>query len=41
MIWLFILGIITLATYHRGFRKLVLWALGFCAVFTVYLAVIH
>lgn len=27
MAWLFLLGIITLATYHRGFRKVLLWGL--------------
>lgn len=25
MIWFFLLGIITLAVYHPGFRKLLLW----------------
>ncbi len=25
MIWLFVLGIIWLAVYHSGFRKVVLW----------------
>jgi hypothetical protein len=28
MIWLFALGIITLAVYHQGFRKVIYWILG-------------
>lgn len=27
MIWLFLLGIIALAVYHTGFRKVLLWGL--------------
>lgn len=32
MIWLFILGIIVLATCHQGFRKILLWTLGIGSV---------
>jgi hypothetical protein len=28
MIWLFLLGIISLDVYHKGFRKVLLWGLG-------------
>ena len=27
MVWLFLLGIITLAVYNRGFRKVLLWGM--------------
>lgn len=38
MYWLFILGIITLAVYHPGFRKLLLWGLGIGATFLLFIA---
>lgn len=38
MAWLFLLGIITLATYHRGFRKLLLWTAGLGAAFMLIIA---
>lgn len=28
MFWLFALGVITLAVYHKGFRKVLLWTAG-------------
>jgi len=31
MIWLFLLGIIWLAVYHEGFRKVVFWVGGISA----------
>jgi hypothetical protein len=31
MIWIFILGIIGLAVYHEGFRKVLLWTIGILA----------
>jgi hypothetical protein len=35
MIWLFALGIIALAVFHAGFRKVVLWILGGTVFFVV------
>jgi hypothetical protein len=31
MIWIFTLGIIGLAVYHEGFRKVLLWTIGLLA----------
>lgn len=28
MFWIFALGLIVLAVYHRGFRKVLLWVMG-------------
>lgn len=41
MYWIFISVILGLAVYNSGFRRLLLWALGFCTLFTVYLIMIH
>lgn len=35
MIWLFALGLIVLATFHRGFRKLALWGVAISVVLFV------
>jgi len=41
MVWLLALGVIVLAVYHRGFRKLVLLAGALTAAFFIYGAFIQ
>ena len=41
MEWIFLLGIIVLAVYHEGFRKVLFWVLGIgAAVVAVFVAVV-
>ena len=40
MVWLFALGIIALAVYHNGFRKVLLWSSGISALLFALLAAI-
>jgi hypothetical protein len=41
MIWIFVLGIIAIAVYHEGFRKLLLWCGGAVVAITIVIFLAH
>jgi hypothetical protein len=40
MVWIFLLGVLALATYHKGFRKTLLWTSPLW-LFAWFLIVVH